>query len=403
MNIDIKKMQSKLFYFEPALKNFSGHYLETFLCIKTYCSKLYKITLFGSIDIGNSIKTEQQIIPFFSSIREKKYKYIPSSVNRLISFLKKRDYFAGVFTKFLTEKADSDTTLFFPSLEISEILGVLVALHKTKAPCRAVFILRYTFSPWTVRFLVKKIRNTGCSARIRFYSDSSLLIDYYRKSGLDCVSLIPIPHLPEIPPSDIIWTGKNRPIHILYAGGARVDKGIDQLPAVIRHIRKIFPQKEIIFSVHSYISGNPTEKDKITIQKTLQYLEREQVHLISSSLEREKYYQMLSEADIILFPYINRDLQHRYFATSGILAEALALAKVVVVPVGTWLEAQVQKSGSGTFFHDKDDLPHAVEDAILRLDELQNKAYTFMPYWKERNSIERYVHLLFEDKKGTSQ
>ena len=402
MNANADRQFLELFYFEPALKEIGGHYLETFLTVSDYCCGSCAITLFGSVDVQENIRKRYQIIPFFINVRDKKYKFIPSSANRILSFIRKRNYFAGVFAKLLREKKGEDVVLFFPSLEICEILGVIAAMRKTKSHSRAVFILRYTFSPGTVSYLAKIVEKSGLSTQIRFFSDSSLLIDYYHQAGLEPVKLIPIPHLPESRQNSSQGMDKDT-IHILYAGGARIDKGFDQLPTIISHVRSIFPSRKISFLIHGYISGIPSAQDLEVIQKTLEWLNQENIPLIKSPLERDAYYQMLSEADIILFPYVNHDPSRRYLATSGILAEAMALGKVVVVPGDTWLGMQVQRSGGGTIYQNRSELPHAVEDAIQRMDELKRKANDFIPYWQQENNMEKYVHLLLGEERDTQQ
>ena len=402
MKSGTNKSSENLLYFEPALKDLSGHYLETFFCVRASCSGKFKVTLYGSAEVSAVIRENVPVVPFFKNVRDLKYKFLPYSVNRILSFIRKKSYIAGVFAKLLREKTGKDIVLFFPSFEISEILGVLSAMHRTKSHCRAVFILRYTFSPGTVRYLAKIVEKSGLSTQIRFFSDSSLLIDYYHQAGLESVKLIPIPHLPQSRQNSSQRLDKDT-IHILYAGGARIDKGFDQLPPIISHVRSIFPQRKISFLIHGYISGIPSAQDREAIRKTLEWLNQENIPLIQSPLEREAYYQMLSEADIILFPYVNHDPSRRYLATSGILAEAMALGKVVVVPDDTWLGMQVQRSGGGTIYQNRSELPHAVEDAILRMDELTKKAGEFVIRWQEENKIEKHIRLLFGEKQNPLQ
>jgi glycosyltransferase involved in cell wall biosynthesis len=113
-------------------------------------------------------------------------------------------------------------------------------------------------------------------------------------------------------------------------------------------------------------------------------------------LDEAEYYERLGAADLVLLPYDPDEYRNR---ASGVLAEAAAAGKVVVVPAGTWLSEQVDKGlAAGTVYDrlDADAVTGAVQEALRRLDELRALAGGVAEHWRREQSADRFVEELLE-------
>src|SRR6185369_9537754 len=88
---------------------------------------------------------------------------------------------------------------------------------------------------------------------------------------------------------------------------------------------------------------DPDDGTAATARGELEKLEGERVQLVREPVDSKRYYEILSMADIVVLPYRERNYRAR---TSGVLVEALAAGKPVVVTKGTWLEEQTLQANA---------------------------------------------------------
>ncbi|MDJ0598555.1 MAG: glycosyltransferase family 4 protein, partial [Crocosphaera sp.] len=85
------------------------------------------------------------------------------------------------------------------------------------------------------------------------------------------------------------------------------------------------------------------------------------------------------------------------FRTSGVLTEALAAGKPVIVPQNSWLGKQVDSSRA-SLYENPDEIPQKVIEIVENLDQFSESASKFAQGWLEQNSPDNLVKILLSNK-----
>lgn len=296
----------------------------------------------------------------------------------------------------------SDDHIFIHTLgieQLEELYHFLLSCDRSSLPTYHILLRRDTQDP-----LVINAKGMGLKAclqacydhqlwpnQIRFYTDTEDLVR--RHNALSPVQLlqIPVPFRQEklqTQPS----RAKDQSIHIVYLGDARSEKGYQYLPDLVAALwLKYLQSGKARFTIQSNYNIEGGELSILAAKLQLaQYPERK-VRLINDPMSPDKYYQLLASADIVLLPYNPQNYQR----TSGVLTEALAAGKPVIVPARSWLAQQVDNSRARIYNHPKE-LSQSVIDVIENLGELTIAAQQFSPYWREQQSPDRLIQCLIQ-------
>src|SRR5262249_55861080 len=92
-------------------------------------------------------------------------------------------------------------------------------------------MLRYDASAAHKQAFALIRRNRYLSSRCHFWTDTEQLAEHYRKLGAPEIGILPIPHYVCENPNE--QKRKQGPLVLAYLGGARGDKGFDQLPELV--------------------------------------------------------------------------------------------------------------------------------------------------------------------------
>ncbi len=163
--------------------------------------------------------------------------------------------------------------------------------------------------------------------RLRLFADTAPLADdFSRLSGL-AVRTVPLPIVvPEVPPRPPAATP-----HIVFAGGARLEKGYHWLPEGVAALAG-----RARFTIQSGPVGPESDPLVQRAHRALQARQGPDLVLVERALGGDDYAALLASADLLLLPYDGPTYGAR---SSGILAEALALGLPAVIPEGGWMEA----------------------------------------------------------------
>lgn len=118
------------------------------------------------------------------------------------------------------------------------------------------------------------------------------------------------------------------------------------------------------------------------------------VSIGSGDSRLEAHLQTVREADLLLLPYCPDDYRQR---SSGLLMEAAALGRAVVVPDGTWLAAQIADGrAAGTVFtrQQAPEIAQALGQALGMRSQLAHQAREAASYWWEHQSAGTFVQRL---------
>jgi glycosyltransferase involved in cell wall biosynthesis len=226
--------------------------------------------------------------------------------------------------------------------------------------------------------------------RIHFVSDSERLITHYQKLTRASIHLVPIPHTHF--PVQIAHTPQGRPLHFVFLGDARAEKGLLALIEAIVRVRAHPEGRDIRFTLQAHQASGRDMGVESALERLREALDPG-LRLVDEPLPIEKYHALLNSADAVLCPYARA----RYQTTSGPFTEALAAGKPVLVTDGTWMSDQLQSHGAGLVCADQQtDLLAA---AILQLQRdypaLARQSIERQKAWRCIHNPENFIDNLF--------
>jgi glycosyltransferase involved in cell wall biosynthesis len=224
---------------------------------------------------------------------------------------------------------------------------------------------------------------------IRLYTDTEALTAQHRTlEPRLAFQTLPIP----IPPIATDITDAPRapgPLRLVYLGNARSEKGFQALPSAMLALKAAgLPATELIAQANSNTS---LAEDVIDDARRL-LRAMDNVQLIETPLGSEDYGRLLASADLILLPYNAKDYRRR---SSGILIEALAAQKPVVIPDDSWL-SDTAPPDCAVAFSGYPSFGTAVVRAVQDIAALSAAARAIAPEWRSRHSPRALVQVLLD-------
>ncbi len=401
----------QIIYLEPYLIHGEGHFLESAKCLSLAFGKFTECRIFAGKKLDAEIAEKNGIIRFFESDSEPWLFRILKNTRGLWRLCKLLDKYL-LRTRRIRLRNDLNrlpyfsgkTLFFFPTASPADTVETIQYVNRYYSSCDMAFVFHTDYGKIHAALFRKMLPAIRESAekkgnRFQLFSDSDMIISEYENQGIGNMRLLPIPHMPPPINFERALAGNGKSITIAYLGGAREEKGFQCLPGLIQALSQKEHQKTLHYMIQtSGIEILSTEYERRIMSETLAQLKKEktaQVDLVGSMRESSDYYKMLENTDIVLLPYINI-VPKRYYATSGILAEAMALGKVAVVPAETWLARQIERSGGGVIFDSPEELPQKVEEAICNYSDLQEKALQYSGIWRQFNNLDTYLTVLME-------
>jgi len=225
--------------------------------------------------------------------------------------------------------------------------------------------------------------------KIRFYADTDTLVEKYHALSPVRLQQIPIPFRHEKLLKFLTPTDKSHR-HLVYLGDARSEKGYQYLPELVADLWDDYLQPgKVHFTIQSNYNVAGGEAGILKAKLRLTQYPSQKVHLIEEPLQAEEYYQLLARADLVILPYDPQTYQR----SSGVLTEALAAGKPVVVPANTWLSEQVDYSRAAVY-QSPSHLSTVVRSALANLDNLAIAAQAYSYQWRAQQSPERLIEVL---------
>ncbi len=209
--------------------------------------------------------------------------------------------------------------------------------------------------------------------KLRLLADTAPLAALWTATSGRPVRVAPLPVV--APP--VRTGGPGRPPHLVFAGGARAEKGYALLPALVASL-----VGQARFTIHSGPVGTAADPVVQRAQRQMRGIAGAQLHLLETPLPPEDYLNLLQAADLLLLPYDSAAYGPR---SSGILAEARAMGVPAVVPAGCWMADEVGPDHS-LVFHRPAEFARVVRDALPRLPALLTQYATAAPAWRIRHS-----------------
>lgn len=229
-------------------------------------------------------------------------------------------------------------------------------------------------------------------SKVRFYTDTPQLVDRYNSlSPIELIE-IPVPFRQEKLSQNLLTKKANQPLHLVYLGDARIEKGYLHLPNIVKDLWKDYlVTKKLRITIQSNFNINSGEKGILSSRLTLEQYPESMVKIIKNAMTTEEYYQLLMSADLLVIPYDNQSYRHR---TSGVLTESLAAGKPVIVPANTWLASQIDDTRGGIYQHPQE-ISQTIITVINNIQQYQKNAQEFSINWCQKHSPDSLINCLF--------
>jgi glycosyltransferase involved in cell wall biosynthesis len=238
------------------------------------------------------------------------------------------------------------------------------------------------------------LRAHAAAGNVRFYADTEELSRQYEElAGLPFRTL-PIPHTHAAPRPPRAPAG---PLHILYLGDARKEKGFHHLPGIVRDLwADCVATGRVAWTIQSNPPLTDDEPEIRAAREQLRGLASDAVVVLTAALSSDQYRRLLLSGDIILLPYEQAAYRWR---SSGILVEALAAGIPPIVPADTWLARQVP-ADVGVTYADIRQVPGLIREMIGQYDRYRAAALVFSEDWIRRHNAANLVDMLSAPRAG---
>jgi glycosyltransferase involved in cell wall biosynthesis len=188
------------------------------------------------------------------------------------------------------------------------------------------------------RLAFRAAREPGGPAIRFFASGRQHAAEFTRLAGYE-VPPHPVPIAPAPGPATV--EGPRRRL-LLFAGDAKLEKGLALLPELARRLCAAHPDWTFVVHANPEIAWGPAREALQEIARIAARLANLELGL--GRLEEAQYQALLEGVDAMLFTY---DPAHYGRKSSGVLWEAISLGRPVIVPADTWLEAEARAWGAG--------------------------------------------------------
>lgn len=375
-----------------SLKNFVGHHFE-------YIRAL--IPALNSRQMPTVILANRQALPEFENVfglervfRRSHYDWPCRiwKVGFIVNlWILNRSYYHDL-EKSLRGRVKADWLVLGLNVNHLELFGLAWWLRKIPSELRPQ--IRILPDAWY--YFHPSSRNAAFVARIalrylerfpsvRLVTENEGLVEAYSCLSRVPVDLIPFPQTELASGATTVTTsGRAR---VVFLGGARSEKGFPLLAEATMDLANLGVELAVQCNL------DPGDTDAAKALARLGQQESPYVRLFTEPLTSVAYSELLASADIVLLPYRKEDYRLK---PSGILVEALAAGKPVVVTAGTWLAEQVIKSKTGVIFEDGSvsGLIQAIREIVSSLDQYRQRAIEYRIEWLRFHNADRFVEKL---------
>jgi len=373
---------SRLYLFDPNLKSAGGHYLGYAMRVAQAADTLgIDPVIIANTRAGSSV-AGAKILPdleldYWQEMSpapgEDPHDHLTRSAETLADSLSRIQ---------LDEMLNDDDVLFFPYINLAEVMGLARWRRQAGIAPRTVLLFRRDLDeqgvdaglgPRTGASLLRQaladLHACPGADRIRLFTDSDNLTEEHAQVLRRRFQTAPIPV-----DSALFAARKPRSCEcatLLYLGDARREKGYTSLPSIARALLGELSTARVRMIIQSNFNVPGGEPGIAEARKFLSTLPN--VTLLAQPMADEQYNNLLLAADLIVLPY---QVDRYVSRTSGILAEAICAGVPALVPQGTWLADQVRRHGAGIVYDAlaDDGAGQGVRQALQSLDALRSRA-----------------------------
>lgn len=406
---------------DPQLKNQSGHqFLYTLALQAELERRRIPAIILGNISADKHCLNIKNFYSSLTDITSEIFKIGPtlSIFYKTCVFIKLlRDQLDNFFFKQSDFKIQKSNIFFLHSLYIFELLSfglflkkrakifidnnhkIVIGFNFTYKRRSLVGTLLFAFLyKYIFMFLIKDLHS-----RVIYFCDGEPLRRDYEQLLKNEVHILPLPVRNQFldfyinkAKEDI---NKNN-IIVSYVGGARYNKGFDILiKMLVDLLNKEEATKKLSFFIQVDTHRQQLEKDRRIVLEAVRVLgdltnKFRNIKLIYGALSTEKYYDLLSESNILVLPY-REDFKH---LPSGIFREAIILGKIPLVANNTTMAYELLRHNlNDLIFNLKDtkSFISTIEKVINNIEDYKIKIINLQKNWLNFYSVTNLVDQLF--------
>jgi hypothetical protein len=317
----------------------------------------------------------------------------------------------------------ADDLLFLPGAGEIELEGLTRLLAHCKDAARATWHLVFRRDPPSpaapngahARLLraLRRVEPDCRAGRVRFYTDTEELSREYEKLAhglhvgqvanlpLDARQVGNLPHeairfrtlpIPHTDSGPVEPCGSSEPLHVLYLGDARREKGYHHLPQIVADLwDDCIAGGRIVLTIQSNPALTDDEPQIAAAREQLRSYASTAITLLEEPLSSSAYRRLLHSGGLILLPY---DRPAYRWRSSGILVEALAAGIPPVVPADTWLARQLPHETLGAAYNDVREIPAIIRRIIADYGRYRQAALAFAAGWRSKHNAASLVAML---------
>lgn len=273
---------------------------------------------------------------------------------------------------------DAGDMVFFHMVIDRNILetACLCEMIYSKTRIAPVVLLRYPpqfiFNryPYLAKLAVHKLEWLFENGMIRLASDSDRLITDYGNHTYIPMELLPIPHGKSDLVHGIRILPENKVTTVVSLGNARAEKGFNEIYKMMRGLAASKCRMPVKFIIQA---NDPDGEASPFVKKFKKTRFPFPVSVITKSLDKDAYEEIVAKSDVILAPYWQEVYASR---TSGIALEALVAGKILITTKNTWMSDQVKQWRTGLLVENRDvaSLTKATVRAITKRNSLIARA-----------------------------
>lgn len=354
-----------------------------------------------------NIKAEKDIVYYFNAtplfLKDIYYVFSKTPIRSIINFLITNFLFLKDLKKIAPTTFSQTDIALFHTITHNQLLGLLIWYKGLPPKCRPVLVLlfvyaniiykgtkqHFTKSFFAYKLIFKLFSSFINKHKIILAVGNEILLEEYNKLFKKKMMVFPFPI------SDLSYPNNTNEQKsatvIVYLGGARENKGYQLLPYLIRKV--LHEHDNVQFVVQSNLQGHSSSQRLVLDAKELLETFTQHVTIIDKPLSTEEYYNILSQADLVLLPYSPFAY---YKNTSGIFAEAIAFGKPVIATKNTWMEKQIREYNNCGISCENtvEALLEAINLFLKNKIEYKNKAKEAAAKWKKIHNVKTYVDML---------
>jgi hypothetical protein len=230
-------------------------------------------------------------------------------------------------------------------------------------------------------------RAAKLESKILFIADTTELARDFETISGPTIMVAPIPHGSNIagrPP----LRKAGHPFTVVYAGVGTETKGFHLLPEIVEGVADLMERGEIAFRIQANILDHSAD-----MLRAIAILRKLKIELIEGPVEPTAYYDLLTNAAILLQPH---DPSYYQLQSSGVFAEGRGAGLVAIVPAQTTMAQEISRAGGGVVVGGRTAGAYvdALRYCVHHFGQLASEARDAAPIWRNIHSPKGFTKAL---------